>query len=154
MIRSTSAKIVAIGILAGMRSMSAPVFASTYASRTLLGGRLAWLASPNASRTLKALAASELIADKLPIGARVETGPLLARVASGAVSGALICTAESRRPEVGALLGGLAAIAGTFGFYHLRRRIGRDVGVPDRMLGLAEDALAIGIGRAALGPPR
>lgn len=154
MFRSTSAKIIAIGIVAGMRSMSAPLFASIYARDALPGSRLGLLGAPSTARTLKALAASELIADKLPIGARIAAGPLLARVASGAVSGALICAADSRRPEIGALLGGLAALAGTFGFYHLRKRIGRSAAVPDRALGVAEDALVLGIGHAALGGPR
>jgi uncharacterized membrane protein len=147
-------KAAAIGVIAGMRSMSAPAFVSSYLAenRNLAGSRLAVLASPSAARLLKVLAAGEMIADKLPIvPARVSAGPLIARVASGAISGAAVCAANKKRAEVGAVLGGLAAVVGAFGFYHLRRRAGLETGMPDAVLGLAEDAIVIGSGMAVLG---
>ena len=48
-----------------------------------------------------------------------------------------------------------AALAGAFASYHLRRRLGEQLPVPDPALGLAEDLIVIGAGTAilrALGP--
>ncbi len=152
--RRTDLKAVAIGIIAGMRSMSAPALASSYLARNdnLAGSRLGVLASPAASTILKVLAAGEMIADKLPmIPARVSAGPLIARIASGAISGAAVSTADKRGAGVGAVLGGIGAVAGAFGFYHLRRGIGSETGVPDPLLGVAEDAIVICGGAAVLG---
>jgi uncharacterized membrane protein len=151
--RHTTRKALALGIIAGMRSLSAPAFVGTYLrdDEELADSRLGLLTSPTTLKVLQALAASELIADKLPIGARVAAGPLLGRIAAGAVSGAAISIAGRERPARGALIGGLAAVASTFGLYYLRRRISVETGVADRVLGLVEDALVLGIGAAALG---
>jgi uncharacterized membrane protein len=151
----TYARAVAIGIIAGMRSMSAPALVSNHlahdGSENLPDNPLMILASPKTARVLKILAIGEMVADKLPIvPARVSAGPLVARVISGGVSGAAVCGAAKGRTEVGALLGGLAAIAGAYGFYHLRRRVGQETAVPDPVLGMAEDAIVVVGGRMLL----
>ena len=46
----------------------------------------------------------------------------------------------------GAVLGGLGALAGSFAFYHLRYFLTHEKGLPDPVVALAEDALAIGLG--------
>jgi uncharacterized membrane protein len=151
---NTNLKAIGIGIIAGMRSMSAPAITSSYLSRNenLAGSRLGVLASPTASRVLKILAAGEMLTDKLPIvPARISAGPLIARIASGAISGAAVSAADKKQAETGAVLGAVAAILGAYGFYHLRRKIGTDISVPDVVLGVVEDAIVISGGAAILG---
>ena len=46
---------------------------------------------------------------------------------------------------LGALLGGLGAIAGAHAGYHLRRRIVSNAKVPDAAVALVEDMLAVGV---------
>jgi uncharacterized membrane protein len=151
---NTNLKAIAIGIIAGMRSMSAPALTSSYLSQneSLAGSRLGILASPTASKVLKILAAGEMLADKLPIiPSRISAGPLIARIASGAISGAAVSAADKKQAKTGVVLGGVAAIAGAYGFYHLRRKIGTDINVPDAVLGIVEDAIVISGGAAILG---
>ena len=54
------------------------------------------------------------------------------------------CGALKRPLAEGTLLGGLGAIAGSLGGYHVRKSISRDM--PDFAVGLLEDALAVGGG--------
>jgi uncharacterized membrane protein len=61
-----------------------------------------------------------------------------------------VCGGAMKRTDVGAILGGIGAIAGAYGFYHLRRRIGEETGVPNRVLGIAEDAIVVGGGKMLL----
>ncbi len=76
--------------------------------------------SARASRTIAELAISELIADKLPFTpSRLNAGLFASRIASGAICGAAVCGAVKRPLAEGALLGGLGAIAGALGGYHV-----------------------------------
>lgn len=151
----TYAKAAAIGVVAGMRSMSAPALVSDRlahdGSQDQSDNLLMILASPRASRLLRILAIGEMVADKLPmVPSRVSAGPLTVRVLSGGISGAAVCGAARKRTGVGAVLGGLAAVAGAYGLYHLRRKVGRETGVPDPVLGVVEDAIVVGGGRLLL----
>ena len=144
----TLLKAIGLGIIAGMRSMSAPALVSNHIAGSKPEGisetPFKVMGYPNTASLLKGLALGEMIADKLPvIPARVSAAPLIARVVSGAVCGGAICAAEGERVEFGAVAGGLAAVAGAYGFYHLRRAIGEESKVPDPLLGLAEDAIVI-----------
>ena len=57
------------------------------------------------------LAISGLTADKLPFTPnRLNAGPLVSRIAWGAICGAAVCGAVERPLAAGALLGGLGAI--------------------------------------------
>jgi uncharacterized membrane protein len=152
--RNTNLKAITIGIIAGMRSMSAPALTSSYLAQNenLASSPLGRLASPTASRVLKVLAAGEILADKLPmVPSRVSAGPLVTRIASGAVSGAAVSAADKKQAEIGAVWGGVAAVAGAFGFYHLRRRVGAEIRVSDAVLGIVEDAIVISVAAAILG---
>jgi uncharacterized membrane protein len=75
--------------------------------------------------------------------ARVHPISLVVRAASGALAGAAL-TPRTRR--VGALLGGVAAVAATWLVYRARQAATRSVGVPNVVAGLIEDAVAIGVG--------
>ena len=150
---ATYCKAVGAGMLAGMRSMAAPALVSQHLAHThheeLAGSRLEWMESPQAAHALKALAAAEMVADKTPwVPDRTSAMGLAGRAASGALVGAVVCIEEGCHPAVGALLGCLGAVAATYGMYHLRARIGKATPVPDAVLGLIEDGIVVGAGRA------
>ena len=155
MIRNTYIKAISMGFIAGMRSMSAPAFVSNYLahqnSEELANSSFSLMGSARVAKVLKIAAVGEMIADKLPfIPARISPGPLIARIFSGALCGASICTAEGKRADVGAFFGGLSAVGAAYAFYHLRREIGETKILPDAALGLGEDALVVSSGLCIL----
>jgi uncharacterized membrane protein len=151
MIRNVYIKALSMGVIAGMRSMSAPAFVSNYLahqnSKELTNSSFSLMGSARVANVLKIAAVGEMVADKLPaIPARISPGPLMARILSGALCGASICTAEGKRADVGGILGGLSAIGSAYAFYHLRQEIGETKILPDAALGLGEDALVVSSG--------
>ena len=152
-------KAIGIGTVAGMRSASAPALTSHYFAKNpslfLDASPLKGLGLPVAANVLKFMATGELIADKLPmVPSRTDPGPLGARAVSGGVCGAAVFLAEGERAEVGAALGAAAAVASSFLFMNLRRVIGRAATLPDPVVALAEDGLALGIGYAVFAPAK
>jgi uncharacterized membrane protein len=139
-----------IGIVAGLRSMTAPAVVS-WAARLhrldLQGSQLAFLASAAAAYTFSALGIGELVADKLPfVPNRTSPLPITFRILSGAVCGAALGISANRLIVQGALLGGLGAVNGAFGGFHVRRLLVKYLRIPDLGIALAEDALAIAAG--------
>ncbi|ATB32279.1 DUF1990 family protein [Melittangium boletus] len=141
---------VGFGVLAGMRSMSAPALLSYHfsiAPRTApegWGARLPW---SKTSGVLGLLAAGEWVADKTPwIPARVSPPALLGRVLTGALTGAAVAAPGQRLSPVRAVVGATAAVVSAFGLYTLRRFATRRLGVPNAVAGLLEDAAAAAIG--------
>jgi uncharacterized membrane protein len=132
----------AIGIIAGLRSFTAPA-AVCWAARLgwlqLTGSRLAFLGSTTAVFISTALALTELVLDKLSwIGARTKPGPLIDRLIMGALSGAALGS------TAGAICGAVGALVGTYGGYYARHWIVANLKVPDLAVALVEDALAVG----------
>ena len=110
-------------------------------------GCVAGFEKPIVGRTLLALAIGEFIADKLPfMPKRTQTGSLIARMASGAICGAVFCSALKRSPVVGAVAGASAALGATYAFYELRHAASQQLGIPDPAVALVEDALAAWVG--------
>ena len=156
MTQNTYLTAACLGVIAGMRSMSAPALVSRHfaaaPSPHLAASAFGWLGSPRTAQVLTLLALGEVGADKLPfIPARTEPGPLAARGVSGALAGGAVCASAGESTAAGAAVGALAALASSFAFYHLRRTLGERGRLPDPVLAVAEDALALGLGRAALG---
>lgn len=147
----TYVKAAQIGIVAGMRSMLAPALVSRHYNRQpttfLLESPLKVVTYARTADGCTLLAAGELIADKLP-GTADRTGfpQLLGRLGSGAVTGAAIAQAEGQTARIGAVLGGLGALLGTYAFFRLRHWLTAEGGLPDAVVALAEDALAVGAG--------
>jgi uncharacterized membrane protein len=123
-----------IGVVCGMRSAMGP---AVLAWRGRLGGaRTRWL--------LTAAAAGELVADKTPVVPPRTSPPALGgRLVSGAVCGRQLAGTW------GAVGGALGALGGTFGAYRARAALGEAIEVPDPLLGVAEDALAVSIAARA-----
>ena len=136
-----------IGVIAGLRAMTAPAVVSWAA-------RLGWLHLENTSLAflgfaftpyiLSALAIGELINDKLPkTPSRKAPAPFIGRIVTGALCGAAL-GATSQALVGGLLAGVLGAIAGTLGGYELRSRLVKATGGNDLPIALLEDAIAIG----------
>lgn len=137
-----------LGIVAGLRSMTAPAavaWAAHFGWLRLDGTPLAFLDSTAARYILLAAMLGELVADKLPFTpARTGIGPFAARIVSGGFSGAAIAVGLGAPLAAGALAGALGALAGTLGGYQARTRLVRALGVPDFPVALAEDVVAVG----------
>ncbi|MBC8156018.1 MAG: DUF4126 family protein [Bacteroidetes bacterium] len=148
-------KAAQLGIVAGMRSMMAPALVSRQYARTrpdhLTDSPLAFVTSPRASTLFMVLAGGELIGDKLPqTPNRTTPGSVTGRVSSGALCGAAVARAEGQQLGLGALAGGLGALVSTFAFYQLRHWLTTEKNLPDVLVALAEDALAVSAGLLVL----
>lgn len=142
------------GALAGLRSLTPPALLSLVGARgrgKLGRSDFGFLKNRGSLYAFAALAAGELVADKLPgIPARIKPGPLTARVASGALCGAAVFAAERERVAVGALVGGAAAAAASFAAYHLRKNAVDREKTTALLAALAEDALTLVGGAGAI----
>lgn len=140
---------VGLGATAGMRSMTAPALLSANAvlsgKNPLLDTRLGMMCTAPAAGVLVALAAGEMVADKLPfIPDRTSLPALLGRAGSGAVVGAAaFCAAKEKPVWLGALIGAAAAVGAAYGMFHLRKFATKKLHVPDVVAGAAEDVLAV-----------
>jgi uncharacterized membrane protein len=143
-----------IGIVAGLRSMTAPAAASWAARLGWLQLRATPLAFLGAALTpwiFTVVAVAELVADQLPrTPSRKALPGFSARVVMGALSGAAVGAAGGT-PAGGLVAGALGAIAGTLGGYEVRTRLARAVG-KDLPVALVEDAVAIGVALWAVRP--
>jgi uncharacterized membrane protein len=93
------------------------------------------------------LAAVELIADQLPsTPSRTKPPGLIARIVLGGLSGAGVTVSGEQSIALGAVLGAVGGVAGAFGGYEVRTRLVKAMKVPDLVIALLEDAVAIGGG--------
>jgi uncharacterized membrane protein len=138
---------VAIGFVAGLRSMTAPAAVSWAAYLGWIDLRrspLQWLSSGIAVAIFTLAAIGELVADKLPrTPNRTAPGPLLGRIVLGALAAAGLAVSVGESLLVGAVLGGIGAVIGAFTGYQIRRRAVRGFGGRDLPVALLEDLLAI-----------
>lgn len=139
-----------LGAVAGIRSMAGPAVVGQLSNAGLFpeeGSPLGWLNHEGVGKVLQVLQTGESLADKLPfIPSRTEAGPLVARALTGGISGAAVCTAAKRPWWVGALIGAGAAIGASFGATKLRQWATKEHDVPDRVVGVIEDAVVAGAG--------
>jgi len=137
-----------IGVVAGLRSMTAPA-AISWAARLgrlhLEGSWLAWLGAAATPYIFTLAAIGELIADQLPQTPSRKAPPgFITRILSGALCGAAIGMHGGEM--TGGLLAGVAgAVAGTLGGYEARVRLVRATGGKDLPIALLEDLIAIGM---------
>jgi uncharacterized membrane protein len=143
-----------LGLATGIRSITPLATISWAASSGRLelprGVPFSLLARRSVSNALLLAAASEVVGDKLPfIPPRTETGPLLGRIAFGAVAGAIGFAAEDEPIPWGAAVGGLAAAWGSFAGLSTRTQLTHS-GVPALMAGIIGDVLAVTLAVAAV----
>jgi uncharacterized membrane protein len=140
----------AIGIVSGTRALTAPAVTAWAAHRgwlNLAGTRLAFMGSTAAVAIFTVLAIVELITDKLPsTPSRTAPVGLIARFVCGALSGACVGVSTGQSPAPGAILGAAGGLAGAFAGYQWRTGLVRALKVPDFVIALLEDAIAIGAG--------
>jgi len=136
-----------IGIIAGLRSLTAPALVSWAAHLgwlDLSGSWLSFLGLRAAIIILSFLALCELVADKLPkTPNRTDLGPLVFRAITGGLSSMAICASAHQSPVIGTILGVLGSIAGAFAGYEIRHRLVEAFGLPDFGVAVAEDIVAI-----------
>ncbi len=137
---------VLIGVIAGLRTMTAPAAVSWAAYcgwLSLADTPLAFLASPWAVGILTVLALGELVADQLPsTGSRKSPMQFGARLLTGALSGAAIGIAADMLVP-GLVAGIVGAVIGTYAGAAFRAALARSFG-KDLPAALIEDAIAIG----------
>lgn len=140
----------AIGLVDGLRSMTAPAvvaWAARWKWLDLHGSFLAFMSSAVAAYIFTAGAIVELVVDKLPqTPSRKAALGLTARGVFGGLSGGAVCAAAGHSIALGAMLGLVGAIAGAFLGYEARTRLVKALNVPDIVVALLEDAVAIGAG--------
>jgi uncharacterized membrane protein len=139
-----------LGFVGGLRSMT-PLAVVAWASRigwmNLSNSRLAFMGSGWAVALFTLAALGEYVADLLPTTpARTAPFPLTVRIVVGLLTGACVAIAGGFMLWVGVLGGAMGAIAGAFGGYRARVGLVRALHVPDAVIAIPEDVVAIGLG--------
>lgn len=136
-----------IGCVAGLRSMMAPaiVCAAAYLRWIHLDGTpLSFLDTMVALCLFTLFAIGELVVDKLPkTPARIAPMGLITRLLTGALSGAALAVSGGKGLALGAVLGAVGGVAGAFAGYHIRRGLVTHMELPDFVVAVIEDLLAI-----------
>jgi len=139
-----------IGVIGGLRTMTAPAVVAWAANRHWLNldsSPLALSGTLGAVLVFTMAALGELVIDKLPATPnRTRLIGLVARGVFGGLSGAAIAVAGAQSFALGLVPGVAGAIAGAFAGYEVRKRLVRALKVPDFVIALLEDAVAIGGG--------
>ena len=139
-----------LGVVAGLRSFTAPAVLAWAAHRNWLNVHntpLSFMASTAAMVIFILLAVGELIADQLPsTPSRTAPPGLIASIVTGGLCGAGIAAAATQSLVLGAVLGIVGALIGTFGGYQARTRLVKALKVPDLVIATLEDIIAIGGG--------
>ena len=139
-----------IGVVAGLRSLTAPAVVA-WAARlgwiNLHDSPLAFMGSKWTVVIFTVLAVVEFIGDQLPsTPPRTGAVGLSARIVTGALTGASLAVAGNASLLWGAIAGIVGAVAGAYGGYHARVGLVRSLRVPDFVIALPEDVIAIGLG--------
>lgn len=142
-------QVITLGLLAGMRAMSAPAISSRMLSKVhskrLKNSPLKFMQSDTTANVLSVMAIGEFVGDKIPSAPnRISPPALIGRCISGALSGAGIYKASGGNAYTGALLGGVTAIAATFGSFFLRKNMVKHSHLIDPIIGSIEDAIVLG----------
>jgi uncharacterized membrane protein len=138
-----------IGVIAGLRSLTAPAVVS-WAARVgwlhLENTPVAFMGAAATPYIFSLLAVVELISDKLPKTPSRKAPPgFIARIVTGGLSGAALGAADQAMIS-GIIAGVFGAVAGTFGGYNFRAGLVKATGGKDLPIALLEDAIAIGGG--------
>jgi uncharacterized membrane protein len=140
---------IGIGIVAGLRSLTAPAvvaWAAHLGWLNLQASPLSFLGSTTAVAIFSVLALGELVGDKLPKTPKRTALPgLLARTVTGGLCGASLCAGVGESLFAGALLGGTGGVIGAFLGYETRKRLVNTLHIKDFFVAICEDFVAIGL---------
>src|ERR1700736_6240482 len=135
----------ALGVIAGLRALTAPAvvcWAAHWKWINLDASPLHFMETTIAASIFAALALGELVNDKLPKTPTRKAPPsFIARIVMGGLSGAALCSAAGDSLWLGAVLGGVGAVAGTFGGYEARTKLVKSLKASDLTIALLEDAV-------------
>jgi uncharacterized membrane protein len=139
-----------IGVVAGLRSMTAPAVVACAAHLGWLhlsGSPVAFMGSIWALVIFCLGALGEFVGDLLPsTPSRTSPGPLIFRVLTGLLTGGCIGVAGGFSLPVAALAGAVGAVAGAFGGHQARVGLVWSLRVADAVIAIPEDLVAIGLG--------
>jgi uncharacterized membrane protein len=137
----------AIGIIAGLRALTAPAdtaWAAYLGWLHVIGAPFKFMGSIITVAIFTVLAVMELVTDKLPAtGSRLAPPGLIARIVTGGLSGATVAAAGGGAWIVGAILGALGGVVGAFVGNRTRSALVRALKCPDFVIAVAEDLVAI-----------
>jgi len=138
-----------IGIVAGLRAMTAPAvvaWAAYLGWLNLTGSYFAFMGSKWTVAIFTLAALSEFVTDQLPkTPARTTTGPLAARIVMGALTGSCVAVSGGSSLVAGAVVGAIGGVIGAFAGYRARVGLVKKLGVPDFAIAIPEDLVAIGL---------
>ena len=143
-----------LGIGTGIHSMT-PIAAVTWGAES---GKLviperspfSYLANKKVSGVCLAVAVIEIVADKLPIlPSRSSLLPLTSRMLLGGLSGGAVAAADEQPAALGIAIGAIAAAWCSYAATTGRTQL-TDMGVPNAVVGLVEDLLAVSLALAAV----
>ncbi len=141
---------IMIGVVCGLRSLTAPAVVAWAAHRSWINldhTPLHFMGSSVAVAVFTLFAVVELVADQLPSAPRRTDPPgLIARIVLGALCGAALAVSGEQSMAIGAAWGAAGGVAGAFGGYEVRTRLVKALKVPDFVIATLEDAVAIGAG--------
>ncbi len=146
-------KVFVLGIVAGLRSVMPLALLSNIDES---GGKdidtVSRLLHSSSARVASGLAAvGEVIGDKLPITpSRISPGPLVGRMALGALAGIEVCRRGGEPLIMGAALGASAAALGSFAGYTARTMLSQTTNTPDIVWAGMEDIIALTLGYTAV----
>jgi uncharacterized membrane protein len=139
-----------IGVVCGLRALTAPAvtaWAAHLGWLNLANSPLRFMSSMITVVFFTLLACVELVTDQLPsTPARTKPAGLVPRILLGGLCGATVASAGGQSLAIGAVLGAVGGIAGAFAGYEVRTRLVKALGVPDFVIAVLEDAVAIGGG--------
>jgi len=111
----------------------------------LRGTPLSFMGTLPAAIIFSVLALLELVNDKRPsTPSRLKPPGIIARIFTGALSGACVAAAGAGSIALGICLGVVGGVVGAFAGYYVRGGLVRALKVPDLPIALLEDAIAIG----------
>jgi len=139
-----------IGVVGGLRALTAPAVTSWAAYLgwlNLASSPLKFMGSMITVVFFTILACVELVTDQLPsTPARTKPAGLIPRILLGGLCGAAVASAGGPSLALGAVFGAVGGVAGAFAGYEVRTRLVKALGVPDFVIAVLEDAVAIGGG--------
>lgn len=144
---TTALRAAALGLATGLRSMT-PIAAVSWGANShrmsLTRPPFTVLGRPWVMNGFALAALGEMAVDKLPfIPSRTVPAIVGGRVGWGSVAGAAAFMADDRSPGLGAVVGGVGALAGTYGGYGVRTMLSARLGLPDPLSGTLGDAAAV-----------
>ena len=139
-----------IGVIAGLRALTAPTvvsWAGYLGWIHLSGSHLAFMGTLVMAIIFSVLALAEIVNDKLPkTPARTAPPSVVIRIVLGAFAAATLSVGAGASAIVGVILGIIGVLVGTFGGYQARTRTVKALGMPDFVIALVEDLIAVGGG--------